>query len=341
MKTKMRFGLTVLLTAMLLVSMAVLPAVSAQANENIGTNTENYEYSIEKEYGQLFLEKMGYSAKLTSPVPLKNMEDDVEAVAFSVNNEGYIIINVNDLSVPEFSMTSGSPFVDESKDYYYNGPLAYVEAEKLKDKKMKTAYIYKKEKVDKSKKLSDLKKTAIETPNIQLLSSTSGSLLHTLETWEDDNIYCGPIAAGITLIYLDDYCNPNFVDPGYENQQDLLNLITTDYISNSPDGVSPYGIRDGLNSYIADQNLDNSYSSYGTLFNYNKLVSLINDNKPVIVCTLNHPTFITHATIAHGYYVLDVPYVNPQLYIVVNNGWGDNNISILVDDYLNKQVWIE
>lgn len=86
----MRFGLTVLLTAMLLVSMAVLPAVSAQANENIGTNTENYEYSIEKEYGQLFLEKMGYSAKLTSPVPLKNMEDDVEAVAFSVNNESRV-----------------------------------------------------------------------------------------------------------------------------------------------------------------------------------------------------------------------------------------------------------
>lgn len=162
MKTKMKFRFAVLLTAMLLVGMAFVPAVSAQANENVGTNSENDEYSIEKEYGQLFLERMGYSAKLTSPIPLKNMDDKVEVVVFSVNNEGYIIINVNDLSVPEFSMTSGSPFIDESKDYYYNGPLAYVEVEKLKDKKVKTAYIYKKEKVDKSKKIFDLKKQPLK-----------------------------------------------------------------------------------------------------------------------------------------------------------------------------------
>ncbi|WP_243684132.1 hypothetical protein, partial [Methanosarcina barkeri] len=73
-----------------------------------------------------------YSINLTSSTPLKNLDNDIEAVAFSISNEGYIIINVNDLSVPEFSMTNKSPFIVGNKSYYYNGPLAYVEAEELK-----------------------------------------------------------------------------------------------------------------------------------------------------------------------------------------------------------------
>ncbi|WP_048170535.1 hypothetical protein [Methanosarcina siciliae] len=69
--------------------------------------------------------------------------------------------------------------------------------------------------------------------------------------------------------------------------------------------------------------------------------SLINSNKPVIVDTDNHPTFDEHWIIAHGYYVLTVPYVDPQYYIIVNNGWGDNNVNVLVDNYIDDMVYIE
>ncbi|OBZ34740.1 hypothetical protein C7960_1298 [Methanohalophilus euhalobius] len=338
MQINAKSGVGIILTAMLLVSMAFVPTVSAQANENVGVKAENIDFSIEKEYGKLFLEKMGYSAELTSSIPLKNLEGNVEAVAFSVNNEGYIIINVNDLSVPEYSMTSENPFVDKNKNYYYNGPLAYVEGE-LKSERIKTAYIYKKERVNKSKRLSELKKIFMETSNVQLLSGASGILSHSLRTWEDNNIYCGPIAAGINLIYLDDYLDNDFVASGYENQNDLLDFITNGYIDNS--GTYAWQLRNGLNSYIEDRNLANEYSAYAIAFDYSKLMSLIDDDKPVDVSTNNHPTFDDHWIIAHGYFVQDVPYVVPQPYIVVNNGWGDNNINVLVGDYLINQVWIE
>lgn len=338
MKTNMKFGMGALLMALVLASMVFVPAVSAQANKDAKMNTEYDEFSIEEEYGELFLGKIGYSANLTSPIPLKNIEDNIEAVAFSINNEGYIVINVNDLSVPEFSMTEESPFV-EDKSYYYNGPLAYVEENEIKNKITKTAYIYKKEKVNKPEKLLELQEAVIEAPDIETRTSTSGSLSHSLRTWEDDDIYCGPIAAGIDLIYLDDYLDDDFVASGYENQNDLLDLITTNYIDNS--GAFAWELRNGLNSYIADRNLDAEYSSYATSFNYNKLMSLINSDKPVDVSTNNHPTFDDHWIIAHGYYILYIPYVNPQYYIVVNNGYGDNNINVLVDDYIINQVWIE
>ncbi|AAM04703.1 hypothetical protein [Methanosarcina acetivorans] len=339
MKTSIKYGIGTLFVAMLLMNMVLVPAVSAQTNENIGINAECDDFSIEKEYGTLFLEKMGYSVELTSPIPLNNLEGNVEAVAFSISNGGYIIINVNDLSVPEFSTTNKSPFIDGNKSYYYNGPLAYVEAEELKNREIKTTYIYKKEKVSKSKKLMELQEAATEAQKIQTLSSTSGILSHSLRTWEDDDIYCGPIAAGITLIYFDDYHDDDFVATGYENQNDLLDLIIDNYIDNS--GAYSWELRDGLNSYIADRNLANEYSAYSTSFDYNKLMSLINADKPIDVLTNNHPTFDDHWVIAHGYYILTVPYVDPQYYIIVNNGWGANGVNVLMDDYLVSQVWIE
>lgn len=325
---------------MLLLSIVFVPAASAQTNENMGINDECDNFSIEKEYGELFLERMGYSINLTSPTPLKNLDNDIEAVAFSISNEGYIIINVNDLSVPEFSMTNKSPFIVGNKSYYYNGPLAYVEAEELKNREIKTKYIYKKEKVNKSKKLLELQEAATSAQKIQTLSSTGGSLSHSLRTWEDSSVYCGPIAAGITLIYFDDYHDDDFVDSNYENQDDLLDLITDGYIPNQ--GTSTLTVTNGLDDYLVDRNLDDDYSAKSSSsFSYSKIQSLINSNKPIIVDTDNHPTFGEHWIIAHGYYVLTVPYVNPQYYIIVNNGWGDNNVNVLVDNYIDDMVYIE
>ncbi|AKB56433.1 hypothetical protein MSBRM_3435 [Methanosarcina barkeri MS] len=50
---------------MLLLSIVFVPAASAQTNENMGINDECDNFSIEKEYGELFLERMGYSIGLT------------------------------------------------------------------------------------------------------------------------------------------------------------------------------------------------------------------------------------------------------------------------------------
>ncbi|NPE28009.1 hypothetical protein HNV12_08545 [Methanococcoides sp. SA1] len=117
MKTKEIRIATLTLIAMIVVTMTVVPAAMGQEND----------FSTEKEYGELFLTIMGQSKKLIDPIPLNNMNGDLEAVSFSIKNGGYIIINVNDLSVPEFSFEGNAPFSDTDKMYVYNGPLAYME----------------------------------------------------------------------------------------------------------------------------------------------------------------------------------------------------------------------
>lgn len=118
MKAKEMRIATLTLIAMFVVIMAVVPVAMGQEND----------FSTEKEYGELFLKNMDESKKLINPISLNNMNGDLEAVSFSLMNGGYIIINVNDLSVPEFSLERNTPFNDRNKKYVYNGPLAYRES---------------------------------------------------------------------------------------------------------------------------------------------------------------------------------------------------------------------
>ncbi|KGK99429.1 hypothetical protein LI82_02395 [Methanococcoides methylutens] len=332
MKAKEMRIATLTLIAMFVVIMAVVPVAMGQEND----------FSTEKEYGELFLKNMDESKKLINPISLNNMNGDLEAVSFSLMNGGYIIINVNDLSVPEFSLERNTPFNDRNKKYVYNGPLAYMEDKQgtlfrmgmgnTADEAVTPEYVYAIASADKDKKLADLKTSSI---GASVRSIGSGSLDYSLKTWEDGNIFCGPIAAGITLIYFDDHHDDDFVDSSNENQDDLLNLIINGgYIPNQGTGTST--VMNGLNDYLEDRNLANYYSAESQYsFSFSELKSLINSDKPVIVDTDNHPTYGEHWIIAHGY----VELINEK-YIVVNNGWGRNDVYVYVDGYIDDMVYI-
>jgi len=333
MRTKEMRIATLTLIAMFVATMVIVPAAVGQKND----------FSTEKEYGELFLENMDQSKKLIKPIPLNNMNGDLEAVSFSMKNGGYIIINVNDLSVPEFSLEGKSPFSDSDKAYVYNGPLAYMEYKQgelfqigtgcKSDEAVTPEYVYTVASTDKDKKLADLK--ALNN-RMNARSIGSGSLDDSLRTWEDDNIFCGPIAAGITLIYFDDQHDDDFVDSSNENQDDLLSLIINGgYIPNQ--GTTALTIKNGLHDYLEDQNLDDDYSADSRYsFSFSKLKSLINSDKPAIILTVNHPTYSNHWLIAHGY----VELINYK-YMIVNNGWGGNNVNVAVDGYIDDMVYID
>ncbi|WP_462271970.1 C39 family peptidase [Methanohalophilus sp.] len=333
MRTKEMRIATLTLIAMFVATMVIVPAAVGQKND----------FSTEKEYGELFLENMDQSKKLIKPIPLNNMNGDLEAVSFSMKNGGYIIINVNDLSVPEFSLEGNSPFSDRTKTYVYNGPLAYMEDKQgalfqigmrnAADEAVTPEYVYTVASADKDKKLADLK--ALNN-RMNTRSIGSGSLDDSLRTWEDDNILCGPIAAGITLMYFDDQHDDDFVDSTNEYQGGLLDLIINGgYIPNQDTDTST--VKNGLNDYLEDRNLDDDYSTDSRYsFSFNELKSLINSDKPVIVDTDNHPTYGEHWIIAHGY----VELINYK-YMIINNGWGGNNINVAVDDYIDDMVYID
>ena len=74
----------------------------------------------------------------------------------------------------------------------------------------------------------------------------------------------------------------------------------------------------------------------------NTVKGRINSNRPVIVKTVNHPTYKNHWVTAYGYseYRSTAPYTT---YLIINNGWGDNGVKILIENqsqYLDGQVWL-
>ncbi len=336
MKTKKIKIATLTLIAMFVVTMAFVPAAMGQKND----------FSLEKEYGELFLKNMGQSEKLIKPIPLNNINGDLEAVSFSIKNGGYIIINVNDLSVPEFSLENNSPFNDRTKTYVYNGPLAYMEDDQGKlyqigigdrsDEAVIPKHIYAVESVDKDKKLSDLK-TLDSMISIQ---NYGASLDHTLKTWIATTTYdCGPTAAAITLDYFDDYHNNAFIPSQYESQSALFPFLTPDYIPNS--AILPQ-MEQGLYDILFDHDLTSSYDTERKSYvDYNKIMSLVNSNKPSIVGLSNHPTYGKHWVVVHGYYVQTTPWVTPHYYVSLNDGWGNNNAYTLVDSCFVEMVYIE
>lgn len=64
----------------------------------------------------------GESEEVLNPCILKNIKGNEEAVVFDISNGGYIIVNINDLSVPEISFEGKNPY-DGCENPVYNGPL--------------------------------------------------------------------------------------------------------------------------------------------------------------------------------------------------------------------------
>ena len=91
MRTKEIRIATLTLIAMFVATMVIVPAAVGQENE----------FSTEKEYGELFLNIMGESKELISPIPLNNLNGELEAVSFSMMNGGYIItVSYTHLTLP-------------------------------------------------------------------------------------------------------------------------------------------------------------------------------------------------------------------------------------------------
>jgi hypothetical protein len=303
------------------------------------------DYSIEMKYGKKFLAKFGYSEDLFDPIPLHNLENDIEAVVFSLSN-GYIIININDLTIPEFSLCKPNPFTkNDSNRYYYNGPLKYYlqNNEKLisiydntqinmKDMEL----LYKKSPIN---KLDNLDKITNPNSLIQIRRpvETYEELDGTLRTWGTSH-YCGVDGTAILLMYFDDYYDESFVATNIENANGLTNhLINNNYIEDA--GTTSTELKNGIEDYLEYRGLDSDYNVSRSTYSPSTIKYKIRDNKPVLVGTISHPhpSFSDHWVIAHAYLDDDLG----EDYLVVNDGFGSNDIYITTDSsYYDYLVYI-
>jgi len=290
-------------------------------------------YSLEKEYAMEFIQSLDKEPQFSGKVKeLYNYRGKIESVLFELSESGYIIVNTNDYSIPELSLESNAR-IDWEKEYLYNGPLALVEFSESNAMKIeKLSYRYENDKKNKVDINQDSSISESQYNIEPLYSSTSGNLDHSLVTWDyNPDGRCGPLAAAIVLKYYDVNYDSDMIATQYQNSdEDLSDLLVT-YM----DGPSTYpaDVRDGLNDYYSDNNLDYTATLYGT-FSLTRLKAEIADNdNPVMIETDNHPTYREHWIIAHGY--LSAAGYD---YVYINNGWGDNDILINVDNYLDNQI---
>lgn len=118
----------------LILALSVLCSFSviAQAADNtVADDTAMLEENmiLAREKATTFLNDFDSSLNVTlsDPVILYNAQQEPEAASFTINDTGYIIVNLKSLRVPEFSLKKSSPFISQDKKYIYNGPVSYYE----------------------------------------------------------------------------------------------------------------------------------------------------------------------------------------------------------------------
>lgn len=327
---------SIILSSILVLIMGV--NVLAEGNINI----PDHKFSIEEEYVELFLKEMGNPSTVSMPVTLSNIKGEQEAVCFTIDNGGYIIINTNDLSISELSFKASTPFKKSTEKYVYNGPLQYYEVSNGEYKSLTTnnlyneksfEVIYTKEKVDKIKILDDKKVANIVSSSSQKSGGTTVYLSDSLLTWYVSGGLCGPISGAICMMYYNDNVSTAYVAAGDEVESKLINIMNTYMDVDGNGSTNTTEVVNGLNDFLDDRSVStNVYST--SSFSFTTVKSKINNDRPVIVDTDNSPIFREHWIIAHGYYDS-----LSDDFIIVNNGWGDNDVWVATDGYLDDIVY--
>lgn len=335
---KKSFKIISTLFVFLLLMVFVLPigVFAGSESDNCGND-----FSFERNYGEQFLKSLGKPRQLINSVPLLNLDGELEAVCLSMDNTGYIIINTKDLSIPELSFESSSPFNNRSETYVYNGPLSHMrksgtnlinlDTNEIVNQTL-TGFKYKKDSLGSAKKLAivnELTQKVRSTEEAKLQASvTEKYLSKPLKKWSISTTeWCGPTAAAILMQFYDDVVSESFVESSNENS-DLI-YVMIDCVEDAGGtfnngACSPNELKDGINEYLSDRGIS-GYNASTLDYKWSTITSCINKDRPVIVIRIEGKE--GHAMTAHGY-VISTSFE----YIVVNDGWKHNDVWIEDDN---------
>lgn len=271
---------------------------------------------------------------------------------FNLTQNVYIIIDSSTYGVIEYCETAGCKYItDNSKVYYYNGPLSYYEASSISDTQIvdcKSREEFSKNNIHfKSKtslqtniatndNFSSEKSSASDSSVSSVLTSTTATssyLPYATKPYDTNNSdICGATAAAIMIEYYYSHIDSsvalaaNITSDG----QVLTDLLNT-YIGGS---ATVYNLDYGLDDYLILSSLS---ASHVTLFNIlttptAKMESCITNAKPCIIGLASAPTYGDHWVVATGF-------VKSIQFAVVNDGWGNTGINISYS-YIDSCVYL-
>lgn len=287
MKKRIAFVMTVIL---LLCSSFSYNATATEVSQATYQST----ISICQERAELFLQNIGHPATASNPIVLKNFVSEPEAILFTTGEKGYIVVNINDLSIPELSLVDSSPFYG-CTDPVYNGPLEYYYEQDgvIKLVVDDTA-------VDVESIEEYYTKVRIDEPQDSLIAFRQDSsarrinveryLSAPLQEWYVSGDNCGSIASAICMRWYYDNVDYSYVNADNITQSSLI-YVMQGFVGS---GRTNYNdIVNGLNSYFETRNVTNSAAKTST-FSFSRVKQSIFADRPIIVGTKNHPTFGNH-----------------------------------------------
>lgn len=298
------------------------------------------DYSEEQAIAEEVLSTFG-SYAVEECVELYDTGGEVEAICFNFYPQGYVIVNVNDYSIPEFSPEAVTPFPNSDCHYVYVGPLNYYLCDSngsltnIKTEKTGTVdqlnYEYNVLPDNEEKNISKVR--ASESVTRASLSFITRNLP---AAWSS-SYYCGLDGCAIELKYLDQYHDTTLLNANMDSNLELQEyLLDNKYIPNS--GTTADEIVNGtfinykgINKFFEDRgsSIRASWSRYSNSVLVEMQESFDADY-PVILGTdpADDWDYGDHWVIAYGYFYQDLS----GAHIIVNDGFGTNNIYLTIED---------
>lgn len=343
MTRKFRKMISLIVAMAVLLSATMVPSVAFGDSVSIRT-------SPERTIADAVLAGFGDYQYLGS-TELKNLNGESEAVCFRYAPDAYVIVNHNDLSVPEYSPSNPSPFDAEgATEFVYNGPLGYyyenashqvcdvehcvpVDVERLGE-------TYHREISTTTERAARLNSAKV-VPNATR-ASTYRATKHKPVTWKAS--YSSSLrASAIFLRYMYDYHSSLYLPSGWRTdgrvQEYLKNqgqyvadteLMVASELLNGGSLMGEY--YSGLKDFLLDQNISSElvYVRF-TNSEWTKIFESYLNDRPVIVHTTNYnyATFgySNRFLVAYGYYYQD----SSGGSLEINDGNGRNSIYISSD----------
>lgn len=251
---------------------------------------------------------------------------------------GYLIYDEELDVVHEYSTTNGNSYIEGKSNLYYYGALGYIQKyqEEFYDiasgKNFGNLTHFKSFASQTDDKLIQ-NKNKVQTRTVSAQDAQSCISGVVPNFWYNPNGICGSTAAAMMLRWYDIYVDGDYV-PSDLVDNDGVTLIKhlVPYIDGDIPGSDQLDMYNGIMNYCNDQGVSHSVSlDYATAIN---VVGRVDTYQRPFVLKLNGaPTYGNHWVTGYGYNIS-----NGETYVIVNDGWGDRDISInLINcDYM---VW--
>ncbi len=343
-----------LLAVLMVVCVLIHPIIGngevISATENVKTNYTDEEYFVKNWF---ILNNFG-EHEITEPKDLYSFKGKIIARYYNVDKTGYVIVNLLDYEIMEFSFESRPDINDIEKVVYIrfasfgrdDGESVFDINEKQAIEKDKCSdfiaesminKVSLNERISSQRSYIDRNDDSINIQDRSYSSVEYGNIMYPLETFTSSTYKCHVTAAAILLRYYRDHYSSDFLPDGiWANYSIQWYLVNNSFLFNmslsSAHVVYGYlydsGYMKGMIDYLQnDRHIYSYYADYD-FYNFNTIKDLINSNKPVVAESASNipPDYngSGHAYVVHGYFV---GYDGLQK-LVINNGWGSNNVYI-------------